>query len=100
MNNLSLLILNAACDDWENPASIRDSVESSPKGAPVESSELEASLLRLVRKKQLEAHEFVDGTFVPLSSDAVEAHTVANLWFFTTAEGRRLLDENGAFFEQ
>ena len=98
MQPLDLLILNSACDDWENLSSIRDSVESAPQGGPIESSELEACLLRLVREKLLSAHEFVDGTFVPLTSDAVDASTVANLWFFITAEGRRVLDENEAFF--
>ena len=100
MQNLALLILNAACDDWENLASIRESVASAPQGDPVESYELEACLLRLVREKRLEAHEFVNGTFVPLPSDSVDASTVANLWFFITAEGRRVLDENSSFFEQ
>ena len=86
--------------DGGRATSIRDSVASAPQGAPVESSELAACLLRLVREKRLEAHEFVGGTFVPLTADAVEASTVVNLWFFVTAEGRRVLDENSSFFEQ
>ncbi|MBR6022358.1 MAG: hypothetical protein IK066_08060 [Kiritimatiellae bacterium] len=98
MKPLDLLILNAACDDWENLASIRESVASSPQGAPVEPSELEACLLRLVREKRLEAHEFVDGSFIPLSAASVDASELAKLWFFVTAEGRRVLDENSSFF--
>ncbi len=97
--SLDLLILNATCDDWENLSSIRDSVESAPQGAPVAESALASSLLRLVQKGLLEAHEFSDGTFVPLSANSVEASAVAKLWFFITPEGRRVLDENTSFFE-
>ena len=98
-HNLDLLVLNATCDDWENMASIRTDVESSPQGGPVEESALASSLLQLVQKGLLSAHEFVGGTFVPLSSASVEANAVAELWFFVTAEGRRVLDENSSFFE-
>ena len=97
-HDLDLLILNAACDDWENMASIRDSVESSPQGNPVEESILESSILRLVQKGLLSSHEFADGTFVPLSPASVDASATAKLWFFVTAEGRRVLDENSSFF--
>ena len=97
-HDLDLLVLNAACDDWENMASIRTDVESSPQGAPVEESALASSLLRLVQKGLLSAHEFVGGTFVPLSAGSVEANAVAELWFFVTAEGRSVLDENESFF--
>ena len=97
-HDLDLLVLNAACDDWENMAFIRDSVESSPQGGPVEESALASSLLQLVQKGLLSAHEFADGTFVPLSADSVDANAVAKLWFFVTAEGRRMLDENESFF--
>ena len=97
-HDLDRLILNAACDDWENMVSIRTDVESSPQGAPVEESVLASSLLRLVQKGLLSAHEFVGGTFVPLSPASVDASAVARLWFFVTAEGRRALDENVAFF--
>lgn len=97
-HDLDLLVLNATCDDWENMASIRTDVESSPQGAPVEESVLASSLLRLVHKGLLSAHEFVGGTFAPLSATSVETNVVAKLWFFVTAEGRRALDENVAFF--
>ena len=97
-HDLDLLVLNAACDDWENMASIRTDVESSPQGAPVEESALASSLLRLVQKGLLSAHEFAGGTFVPLSAGSVEANAVAELWFFVTAEGRSVLDENESFF--
>ena len=96
--SLDLLILNATCDDWENLSSIRDSVVSAPQGAPVTQSALALSLLRLVQKGLLEAHEFADGNFLPLSANSVEASTVAKLWFFITPEGRRMLDENSPFF--
>ena len=96
--SLDLLILNATCDDWENMASIRDSVESSPQGGPVEESALASSLLQLVQKGLLSTHEFVGGTFAPLSADSVDASIVAKLWFFVTAEGRRMLDKNESFF--
>ena len=96
--DLDLLVLNAACDDWENMVSIRTDVESSPQGGPVEESALASSLLRLVHKGLLSAHEFVGGTFVPLSVGSVNASAIAELWFFVTAEGRRVLDENVAFF--
>ena len=97
MNNLALLILNAACDDWENLASIRDSVESSPQGVPVESSELEANLLRLVQNGLLDAHEFSNGTFVRLEPDAVTPETIPRLWFFISPSGLRLLDASEDF---
>jgi hypothetical protein len=96
--DLDLLVLNAACDDWENMASIRTDVESSPQGGPVEESALASSLLRLVHEGLLSAHEFADGIFVPLSTASVDASAVARLWFFVTAEGRRMLDENESFF--
>ena len=99
MNNLALLILNAACDDWENIASIRADVESSPQGGPVESSELEACLLSLVREDLLDAHEFSTGTFVRLEPDAVVQEAIPRLWYFVTPAGRRLLDANDSFFD-
>lgn len=97
MQTLALLILNAACDDWENLASIRDSVESSPQGTPVESSELEANLLRLVQNGLLDAHEFSNGTFVRLDPDAVAPSTIPRLWFFISPSGLRLLDASEDF---
>lgn len=96
--SIDLLVLNSACDDWENLASIRASVESALQGGPVADAALESSLLRLVQKGLLEAHEFVVGTFVPLSPSAVEAYAIAYLWFFITSKGRHLLDENESFF--
>ena len=98
MNNLHLLILNAACDDWENPASIRASVESDPQGAPVESSELEAGLFRLVQQGLLDAHAFTEGAFIRLAPDVVKAEDIPDLWYFTTSAGRRHLDANETFF--
>ena len=98
-HDLDLLVLNAACDDWENMASIRDSVESSPQGGSVEESALASSLLQLGQKGLLAAHVFADGIFVPLSPASVDASATAKLWFFVTAEGRRMLDENSSFFE-
>lgn len=99
MNNLALHILNSACDDWENLASIRASVESSPQGAPVESSELESNLLHLVQNGFLSAHEFSAGTFVRLDPDAVAPATIPRLWYFVTPAGRRLLNANAPFFD-
>ena len=96
---LELLILNAACDDWENLAGIRDSVQSAPQGGPVALSDLEATLLRLVRAGHLAAHEFRGGTFIPLPSSAVAADAIPRLWYFTTPSGHALLDAGEAFFD-
>ena len=96
---LELLILNAACDDWENLAGIRDSVQSAPQGGPVALSDLEATLLRLVRAGHLAAHEFRGGTFIPLPSSAVAADAIPRRWYFTTPSGHALLDAGEAFFD-
>lgn len=97
-HNLELLVLNATCDDWENMASIRDSVGSSPQGGPVAESALESSLLRLVQKGLLSAHEFSGGIFVRMEPDAVAAEEIPRLWFSITPAGRCQLDANEAFF--
>ncbi|MBR4190324.1 MAG: hypothetical protein IKQ55_10235 [Kiritimatiellae bacterium] len=98
-HNLDLLVLNAACDDWENAASIRDDVQSAPQGAPVAPADLGAALLRLVRAGHLAAHEFRGGTFVPLPPSAVAADAIPRLWYFTTLAGHALLDAGEAFFD-
>lgn len=96
--SLDLLVLNAACDDWENATSIRADVEGAPQGGPVERVTLEAYLLRLVRNGLLDAHEFSGGTFVRLDPNAVVAESISHLWFFVSPSGRRLLDASEDFF--
>ncbi len=97
-HDLDLLVLNAACDDWENMASIRTDVASAPQGGPMDEAVLEACLLQLVRKGLLAAHEFYGGNFVRLEPDAVVEEAVPRLWYFITSAGRRQLDEDAAFF--
>lgn len=97
--SLDLLVLNAACDDWENATSIRADVEGAPQGGPVEMVALEECLLRLVRNGLLDAHEFSGGTFVRLAPGAVAPEALSGLWYFVTPAGRRRLDANGPFFD-
>ena len=100
MQPLDLLILNSACDDWENLTSIRASVESDLNDNPVDEATLEACLLHLVWEGLVDAHEFSGGAFVRMAPDAVKEEFIHRFWYFVTPAGRQLLDANEAFFDK
>jgi hypothetical protein len=99
MDCLPLYVLNAACDDWENIASIRADVETELKGT-VGDDDIWSAALDLARNGLLECRKITEeGRFVAVRPDAADGVEREKLWFYITRKGRNLLDANASLWE-
>ncbi len=91
-NNLTFFVLNAACDDYENIASLQADVENALNSS-IEIQAIYEVSMQLARNGYLDIYILTDGgNFTGISPEESEQYCCVKLWFYITGKGRDFID--------